>query len=78
MAERDKADTGKAGDMNAIQEISLKLQLGIDPSYQVPPKALRRMWCRASEEKFGPDWKARKDEPCLFKTAQMAAMRRMD
>jgi len=64
--------------MNAIQEISLKLQLGIDPSYQVPPKALRRMWCRVTEERFGPDWKSRKDGPCLFKTAQMAAMRRMD
>lgn len=64
--------------MNAIQEISLKLQLGIDPSYEIPPKELRRLWYRASEEKFGPDWKARKDAPCLFKTAQMAAMRRMD
>ena len=64
--------------MNTIQEISLKLQLGIDPSNEVPPKQLHSMWCRASEEKFGPDWKARKDDPCLFKTAQMAAMRRMD
>jgi len=64
--------------MNAIQEISLKLQLGIDPSYEIPPKELRSLWHRASEEKFGPDWKARTDEPCLFKTAQMAAMRRKD
>jgi len=63
--------------MNAIQEISLKLQLGIDPSRDIPRKELRRMWHRASDERFESDWKARKDAPCLFKTAQMAALRRM-
>jgi hypothetical protein len=63
--------------MNTIQEISLKLQLGIDPSHEVPRKDLRRKWCHASAEKFGSDWEASKDAPGLFKTAQMAAMRRL-
>ncbi len=62
--------------MNAIQQISLKLQLGIDPSCKIPPEDLRNMWRQASEEKFGSDWRARRDAPCLFKTAQMAALRR--
>jgi hypothetical protein len=63
--------------MNAIQEISLKLQLGIDPSSNISSKDLRSMWCRATEDRFGSDWRASKDSPCLYKTAQMAAMRRM-
>jgi len=64
--------------MNSIQEISLKLQLGIDPADEIPHKDLQNMWCRASDEKFESDWKARKDDPCLYKTAQMAAMRLMN
>ena len=62
--------------MNTIQEISLKLQLGIDPSCEISPKDLRSMWRQSSDEKFESDWNARKDAPCLFKTAQMAALRR--
>jgi hypothetical protein len=62
--------------MNAIQEISLKLQLGIDPSCEISPEDPRNMWREASDEKFGSAWRARKDAPCLFKTAQMAALRR--
>jgi hypothetical protein len=39
--------------MNAIQQISLKLQMGIDPSTNISPKMLRSMWLEASAEKFG-------------------------
>ena len=39
--------------MNAIQQISLKLQMGIDPSTQISPVILRSMWLEASAEKFG-------------------------
>ena len=30
--------------MNAIQQISLKLQLGIEPNADVCPEVLRRLW----------------------------------
>ena len=62
--------------MNAIREISLKLQLGIDPASSVPLKDLRSMWSQANEDRFGSEWKARKDAPGLFNTAQMAANRK--
>lgn len=62
--------------MNAIQEISLKLQLGIDPSSGISPLELRTMWSQVSEDRFGAAWKLRKEAPGLFKTAQMATRRR--
>lgn len=30
--------------MNAIQQISLKLQLGIDPAVRMSPETLRALW----------------------------------
>jgi hypothetical protein len=39
--------------MNAIQQISLKLQMGIDPSTHISPVILRSMWLEASAAKFG-------------------------
>ena len=30
--------------MNAIQQISLKLQMGIDPALNIQPETLRKMW----------------------------------
>jgi hypothetical protein len=39
--------------MNTIQQISLKLQMGIDPSTSISPEMLRSMWLEASAEKFG-------------------------
>ena len=30
--------------MNAIQQISLKLQMGIDPALNIQPDNLRKMW----------------------------------
>jgi len=39
--------------MNAIQQISLKLQMGIDPSTHISPEMLRSMWLEAPAEKFG-------------------------
>jgi hypothetical protein len=62
--------------MNAIQEISLKLQLGIDPDSEVNPQDLRTMWRQASDRKYGSEWKAQRDRPCLYQTARQATQRR--
>ncbi len=37
--------------MNAIQQISLKLQMGIHPSAQIQPELLRAMWRQLSRER---------------------------
>jgi len=37
--------------MNAIQQISLKLQMGIDPATDVEPELLRSMWGQLSRER---------------------------
>ena len=37
--------------MNRIQKISLKLQLGLDPSTQLSDDELRALWRQASEQK---------------------------
>jgi hypothetical protein len=37
--------------MNAIQEISLKLQMGIDPAADIDPAMLRSMWNDLTEER---------------------------
>jgi len=39
--------------MNAIQQISLKLQLGIDPMSDISAQELRALWCEATDVKFG-------------------------
>ena len=39
--------------MNTIQQISLKLRLGIDPSKEVSPQTLRSLWGDATARKFG-------------------------
>ena len=44
--------------MNAIQQISLMLQLGIDPATDINPGILRAMWLEKSAGKFGPARKA--------------------
>jgi hypothetical protein len=44
--------------MNAIQQISLMLQLGIDPATDIGPELLRAMWLEKSTEVFGPARKA--------------------
>jgi len=38
--------------MNAIQQISLKLQMGIDPAIDVKPELLRAMWRQLSRERY--------------------------
>jgi len=63
--------------MNAIQEISLKIQLGIDPATEINPKELRTMWRRASDRKYDSEWKAHRDRPCLYHTARQATRRRI-
>jgi len=37
--------------MNAIQQISLKLQMGLDPSCNIDPHMLRAMWRELSLER---------------------------
>ena len=37
--------------MNAIQQISLKIQMGLDPSADIQPVMLRSMWCQLSRER---------------------------
>jgi hypothetical protein len=44
--------------MNAIQQISLKLQLGIEPSTNINAKILRDMWLEKAAGKYGPARKA--------------------
>jgi hypothetical protein len=38
--------------MNTIQQISLKLQMGIHPAADIKPEMLRAMWCELSRERF--------------------------
>jgi hypothetical protein len=38
--------------MNAIQQISLKLQMGIHPAADIRPEMLRAMWCELSRERY--------------------------
>lgn len=40
--------------MNAIHQISLKLQLGIDPDARVAPSTLRAMWETQASRRLGP------------------------
>jgi hypothetical protein len=37
--------------MNAIQQISLKLQMGLDPCADIQPTMLRSMWSQLSRER---------------------------
>ncbi len=37
--------------MNAIQQISMKLQLGIDPAANIHPNQLRALWNQAGKER---------------------------
>lgn len=39
--------------MNAIHQISLKLQLGIDPDARVAPSTLRAMWETQASRRLG-------------------------
>jgi len=39
--------------MNAIQQISLKLQMGIDPAADIRPELLRFMWQELTRERAG-------------------------
>lgn len=41
--------------MNAIQQISLKLQLGIDPKTNISAKILRGMWLEKSAGHYTSD-----------------------
>lgn len=38
--------------MNAIQQISLKLQMGIHPDTDVQPELLRAMWRELSKQRY--------------------------
>jgi hypothetical protein len=38
--------------MNAIHQISLKLQLGIHPAAEVPAEILRAMWRERSHQQY--------------------------
>ena len=50
------------GNMNAIQQISLKLQLGIDPSSDIKAERLRAMWRKDRDYKYGSGWIARREK----------------
>lgn len=43
--------------MNAIQQISLKLQLGIDPAIEIQPEMLRTLWRNLSRERAETGWR---------------------
>lgn len=43
--------------MNAIQQISLKLQLGIDTAIEIQPEMLRTMWRDLSRERAETGWR---------------------
>jgi hypothetical protein len=38
--------------MNAIQQISLKLQMGLSPSIEIQPELLRAMWRELSKQRY--------------------------
>jgi len=40
--------------MNAIQQISLKLQMGIAPDVEIQPQMLRAMWLELANEANDP------------------------
>jgi len=40
--------------MNAIQQISLKIQLGIDPETPMEPEDLRMLWEQQGKSRFSP------------------------
>ena len=44
--------------MNAIQQISIKLQLGLEPSTHISAEILRAMWQEKAAGKYGPARKA--------------------
>jgi len=46
--------------MNAIQQISLKLRMGIDPQVDISPDMLRAMWQQLLLEKKGRPLNVRK------------------
>jgi len=48
--------------MNTIQQISLKIQLGIDPSNDIQPDLLRAMWCKDRDFRYGSGWIARREK----------------
>jgi hypothetical protein len=51
--------------MNAIQEISLKLQMGIDPAADIDPAMLRSMWNELTEERMRSIHRSRSDHEYL-------------
>jgi len=48
--------------MNTIQQLSLKIQLGIDPSSDVQPERLRTLWRKDRDYKYGSGWIARREK----------------
>lgn len=48
--------------MNAIQQISLKIQLGIDPSNDIQPDLLRAMWRKDRDFRYGSGWIAKREK----------------
>jgi len=44
--------SGSGGIMNAVHQISLKLQMGIHPAAEVRPEILRAMWWELLSERF--------------------------
>lgn len=45
--------------MNSIQQISLKIQMGIDPLSSIKPELLRALWTEVSTGSFGPVWRSK-------------------
>jgi hypothetical protein len=48
--------------MNTIQQLSLKIQLGIDPSNDIQPERLRAMWRKDRDFRYGSGWIARREK----------------
>ena len=48
--------------MNTIQQISLKIQLGIDPSNDIQPDLLRAMWRKDRDFRYGSGWITRREK----------------
>jgi len=65
------------GIMNAIQQLSLKIQMGIDPSSDISPESLRAMWRKDCDFKYGSGWIARREKVLADKTKHTTTMRRM-
>ena len=65
------------GIMNAIQQLSLKIQMGIDPSSDISPESLRAMWRKDCDFKYDSGWIARREKVLADKTKHTTTMRRM-